>query len=200
RRQRQFRLLAQHRLQLRRQSHGRHRLGGGVGDGDAVGPRTPIRPSSRNTAPARRRPSPPRPSSPRGPVNLSGICPPKPSLPWPLSPGGREGNKTKKRNAFLPPLPLGEEGRGGEGFGGARRRNFHRLRGRGGRKARKTEVFRGCARGWMIENGGIGRIPPLCPTPSASSTPSAAGSSPSSRSTPARSASIPAAPRSTTRS
>src|SRR6185295_16991176 len=35
-------------------------------------------------------------------------CPPKPSLPWPLS----------YLIFFLPPLPPGEEGRGGEGFGG----------------------------------------------------------------------------------
>src|SRR6185295_6821254 len=34
--------------------------------------------------------------------DIATVCPPKPSLPWPLSPGGREGNKAKKRT----PLPL----------------------------------------------------------------------------------------------
>src|SRR6185295_8943866 len=47
-----------------------------------------------------------------------------PPSPSPSLPRGREGNKAKKGTSlrcflfFLPPLPLGEEGRGGEGFGG----------------------------------------------------------------------------------
>ncbi len=38
----------------------------------------------------------------------------------PLSRKGERGTKPRKRpsSVFLPPLPLGEEGRGGEGFGG----------------------------------------------------------------------------------
>src|SRR6185295_1406235 len=49
-------------------------------------------------------PSPPRPSSPRGR-------------------GGGRTKKTKNKSRFfhLPPLPRGEEGRGGEGPGGADR-------------------------------------------------------------------------------
>src|SRR5262245_30059178 len=41
---------------------------------------------------------------------IGAACPPKPSLPWPLSPRGREGRKTKTKNHgasfFPPPLPL----------------------------------------------------------------------------------------------
>src|SRR6185295_8646348 len=38
-------------------------------------------------------------------------CPPKPSLPRPLSPRGREGRKAAKKRAssLSPPLPRGEE-------------------------------------------------------------------------------------------
>src|SRR5262245_26044137 len=68
-------------------------------------------------------------------ILLQRTYPPKPSLPWPLSPRGREGKNgstqiVAHRLVFLPPLPLGEEGRGGEGFGAAPAR---RKRGEGRR-------------------------------------------------------------------
>src|SRR6185295_12329174 len=50
-----------------------------------------------------------------------------PSPPRPSSPRGRGGRKTKKKQIllfFLPPLPRGEEGRGGEGPSKGRHRRL----------------------------------------------------------------------------
>src|SRR6185295_7043163 len=53
-------------------------------------------------------------------VNSSGGLPSEALTPLTPLPGGERGTKPGKYRGFLflPPLPLGEEGRGGEGFGG----------------------------------------------------------------------------------